>query len=64
METKGKMVIIPVSEIPTKEVFSQVEMQLHRLIKIIGKYPQKDDNIEYMKEGLKFIEFLSWKIGK
>jgi hypothetical protein len=58
----NKMLIIPMSEVPPKEVFKQVEAQLHRLIKVVKKYPQKDDNIEFLEKGLSFIESLSWRI--
>ena len=62
METKT--LIIPMSEVPNKEVFDQIEMQLHRILKIVKKYPASTDNAEHLKEGLKFIESVSWRLKK
>lgn len=61
-DRESKVLIIPISDVPHKDVFKQVEMQLHRLLKIVKKYPQKDDNINYLEEGLAFIENISWRL--
>jgi hypothetical protein len=60
--SSGNKIILLKSDVPSKESLKQLEMQIHRILSIIKKYPNKDDNPELLHEALKFIESLSWRL--